>query len=302
MYFEIIREVLDDAINNCASDHQLSRQHVLSEIRKHIDHTQQQHNTGNSQIEYNNPLCRLGYLYRHVGIGATLFEKTLVDDKGLQMAVGNAVNGGTLSVCSLGGGPGTELLGIGKYLLSQQVGVPRRINFCVLDNIPQWAETWTPLAEAVESKMQKAWGTGAVVSPIFQPIDVLDPDSYSDYSSLFKQMDVVVCNYLLSENKDHLDRAKQAIQHIASRTNSGCVFVVIDRLEYTTNFRQDVVHLFESALGSAVEVNERSGVMDSDERADVLGEELRGCLGFPRLTFRTKNMEPTVFWFAVTKS
>ena len=301
MYFEIIRQVLDEAIDAYASDNQLSRQDILPEIRKHIDKMEKEHRKASPQIEYSNPLCRLGYLYRHVGVGATFFEKTLGDKK-VQAAIVNAIADGALNVCCLGGGPGTEMLGIGKYLLPQKVGMPIRINFTVLDNVSQWAETWMQLAGAVEREMEKARGSGVVISRNFHQVDVLDPASYRDYSWLFRQANVVVCNQLLSENKNHLGLAKQAIQHLASRTSDGCVFVVIDRLEYITTFQQDVVDLFESIFGPTIKVNGYSGIMDSAERADALGEELRRYLGSPRLQFRTRNGEPTVFWFAVTKN
>lgn len=55
-------------------------------------------------------------------------------------------------MCAVGGGPGTELLGLAKYLL-RKPGFPKRIAFTLLDSVPQWAETWQQLADAVEEEL-----------------------------------------------------------------------------------------------------------------------------------------------------
>ena len=80
VYFDIIREILNRSIEAYMLDNNQSRSEVLVEIRKQIDSTQVQHykKYDDPEIDYSNPLCRLGYLYRHAGVNATFFERILI--------------------------------------------------------------------------------------------------------------------------------------------------------------------------------------------------------------------------------
>ena len=301
MYFEIVKQVVEQGIADYAAAYSIGRDEVLTKMKSHIDHTQKQHYKSDPEISYDDPLCRLGYLHRHAGINATLFERVLKEDQALQTTITDAETRGRLRVCSLGGGPGTELLGLVKYLLRQKVKAPQRIDFTVLDNVYYWAETWEQLAEAAEGVLEAELGSDRpTVSQGFLSFDVFDPSSYDGLPSKFKNVDIVVCNYLFSENKDNLDDAKRAIPRLSRLVSDGCAFVVIDRLENNTDFVSNVVSIFESVFGP-VKVNEVSGLMDLDEEKSVLGNDLLGRLGNPRLQFRTNNGRPTVFWFTVQK-
>ena len=118
---------------------------------------------------------------------------------------------------------------------------------------------------------------------------------------MFKEVDVVVCNYLFSENKNKLGDAAQAIARLSQLVRNGCTFVVIDRLETNPNFVKSVAGVFEPVFGQ-VDVNRVAGLMDLDEDKSVFGNELLERLGNPRIQFRTPfGGQPTVFWFAVQK-
>lgn len=302
MYFKIVKEVLERGISDCVAEYNISRDEVLTRMRSHIDDTQTQHYQLSPDINYDDPLCRLGYLYRHAGINATFFEHVLNDDHVMTEAISNAITSGRLSVCSLGGGPGTELLGLTKHLLNRQSKAPNRIDFRVLDNVNHWAETWDQLANAAENVLETELGRGRpMVSPRFLQFDALNPTSYEGFPSMFKSVDIVVCNYLFSENKDNLDDAKQAIARLSGLVSDGCAFVVIDRHENNTHFVKNVASMFESVLGP-VTVNVFDGVMDPDEQSSAFGDELLERLGYPRVDFRRDYRgRPKVFWFTVQK-
>ena len=87
------------------------------------------------------------------------------------------------------------------------------------------------------------------IAPMFLPFDVLDSASYRNLVAQFKKIDIVVFNYLFSENKTKLEEAQQALEHLAQITPNDCAFVVIDRLENNPQFTNEVVRLFESAFG-----------------------------------------------------
>ena len=219
-----------------------------------------------------------------------------------QDVITSSVKAEKLTVCSLGGGPGTELLGLTKFLSRQAKKVPPRIEFTVLDNVNHWAETWKQLAKAAERTFEAQFGKGQViVEQNFLKDDALDPSTYIGYPSFFKEVNLVVCNYLFSENQTKLDEAGQAISNLAHIVSDGCIFVVIDRLEQNTNFVKKVEELFQSLFGQ-VQVQHLAGIMDPDEQVSELGDELREKLEYPRLKFRTRHYgSPTAFWFTVQK-
>ena len=306
MYIELVRDILLGHVEKYASDNNRTKVEVLTQIREQMDSTSSEYWSEQPSIEYENPLCRLGYLYRHVTANATLFEHVLDIADEVSSKI-RAAAGDVLNVCALGGGPGTELLGLAKYMLRRHHRpMPRRLNFAVLDNVPQWAETWTPLADAVESQLASQGDQGGqqpTIVPSFQTMDVLDASSYASYAFQFSRADIVVYNYLFSENKSQLGDAEPAIQRLAELTRPGCKFVVIDRLEGDPQFSDDVMELFNSVFDDDIQSTTHNGVLAADEQIEDLGDELLDILGKPRMTFFRdyEKRIPTVFWFVAER-
>ena len=203
MYFEIVRRVVEEAVELHAASSQKSSDEVLAEIGGHIVETSSEHRQAEPQIQYEEPLCRLGYLYMHGAAHATLFEKAIQNSTVLRLKIENASQG-VLKICSMGGGPGTELMGLAKYLVKKSILTPpRKISFTVIDNVYAWADTWTQLAEATEGELRSSLNRNGmgwpVVSDKFLPYDAFDSSSYRLHSVQFRDLDVMVFNYLFSE-------------------------------------------------------------------------------------------------------
>ena len=300
MYFQIVKRIIDEVVDLHADSSGQTAPEVLNEIRAQIEATSGQHwSDDDPEIEYNDPLCRIGYLYSHATANATVFEKALSDSDYPSRKMRNGSRG-TLNICSMGGGPGTELLGISKYLSQHPYLVqPRRIEFTIVDEVQEWADTWTQLAEASEEELRSSLASydiePPVISPQFLGFDVLDPSTYKKFPHIFKKTDMVVFNYLFSENKAKLDAVQQALAELAKTTREDCAFVVIDRLESNPIFTNKVVKLFESAFGVEVCCLYRRGTIDSDEQTSQMGGKLIDSLGrWPRTTFKA-------FWFMVAR-
>jgi hypothetical protein len=305
MYIDLIKRILEEAVETYAAASGMAVSEVLGKIREHIDATAKEHQKDEPGILYNDPLCRLGYLYRHATANATLFEWVLRDSGELRTVIRHSV-GNRLNMCAVGGGPGTELLGLAKFLMLRSSGYPKKIMFTVLDSVPQWAETWQQLADAVEDELQRATKDVSAacpsIAPAFLPLDVLKAESYRSYAYQFSNSHVIVFNYLFSENKTRLEDAKGAVARLYEMAPKGCVLVVIDRLERGTTFQSDVVGIFTNLLKKDFKVHEFSGSLDSDEQTKNMGELLYNTLGNPRVKFFTDIFRyPTVFWLVVVK-
>ena len=188
-----------------------------------------------------------------------------------------------------------------------RVDGPRKISFTVIDNVYAWADTWTQLAEATEEDLRSSLNRNGMELPtvahMFLPYDAFDSSSYRLHSVQFRELDVVVFNYLFSENKTKLGRAQEAISELARVTGPKCVFVVIDRLESNTSFTNDVVGIFDSATGMKIDYSTFGGKIDADEQTSELGPMLKAAIKRnPRLPFYNFGSgTSTVFWFVVER-
>lgn len=303
MYFKAVKRILDRAIGDYSNDNGLSVPTVHAAIANHIVATSAEHYNPAPNINYDNPLCRLGYLYVHAGANATLFERTLRGSDTLD-AVLKARTGGELAVCTVGGGPGTELLGLCRHLLGRD-SVPRHIRFTVLDGVKEWAETWAHLADEVDELLADRFGTERpIIHRTFQEMDVVDVAEYTSYAWLFRKVEIFVFNYLVSENKVRIDDFEKTLTIIVRKAQNLARFVFIDRLEAGT-FRDDlrgVVTRSGLTIAEDFEINNcmEDPVADFECYPEAFGGG-PGSRRFPRRWFQKKDGRPTVFTLVAYK-
>jgi hypothetical protein len=298
LYFKIVREVLDKSIEAYARTKGLPVSNIDAQISDHIQATSSEHQNPDPNIDYNDPLCRLGYLFTHVGANATLFEKTIIKSSSLSSFI-SGKSDQKVALCTVGGGPGTELLGLTKYLLVSEI-VPSEVAFTVLDRVPEWGESWEFLADASQNLLKNSLGKCPVIQRGFYPMDAVNPQSYTDYAWLFERVDIIIFNYLISENKVRLNEFEQTLSLMTQKVKEGCIFVVIDRLERQTSFREDMTELFKRSDLETLDELKISGVMDDNESA--LGDYPERFNWRPRRWFRTRQAHhPTVFALVAKK-
>lgn len=300
MYFTIVRELLDDAIPKYAGVKGIAVSAVDMMIASHIAATSDEHNKNpDPDINYDDYLCRLGYLYVHAGANGCLFERTVRDSDELRETIRARAQEG-LSVCSVGGGPGTELLGLYAFLQHARV-VPAKITFTVLDGVQHWSETWRALAKAAEKRLA-GHGRTVALSREFQTMDVTDPNEFDNYAELFGEQDILVFNYLLSENKVRFTEFNATLAKLLSLAKPGARFVFIDRIEYSggSTFADDVESMVRASGLAGVERTNHNGCMAESD--DELASYIPRFGRRPRRWFRTvQSRWPTAFSVVGTK-
>jgi hypothetical protein len=295
-YYEAVKKILDQAIASYSQREGIPTEVIDARIAEHIKETSEEHHNPDPNINYRLPLCRLGYLFSHAGANACLFERTIRDSSALSDRIEEKTNQ-PLYMCTIGGGPGTELLGLTKYLLFRQKA-PSDIHFKVIDNIVQWGESWEHLARISEDLLNEK----PKVHRYFYSVDATDRHNFVDLAWLFENVDIIVLNYFLSENQVRIPDFEQVLEILIQRTGDHGLFVIIDRLERNTTFRQDVTDLFARSCLEIVEQDEIGGAMDDEY--DPLNEYIeRFGDRKPRKWFRTyQRHHPTAFWFVAQKS
>lgn len=303
VYFESLKQVLDQTISRYCRKKQVSSNEIDRLIVQHITNTDNQHDSPSPDIDYDEPLCRIGYLYVHAGVNATLFERTINQSKDLSSFINRRSNS-SLSICAVGGGPGTELLGLTKYFLLQGC-LPAELEFTILDSVPHWSETWGQLADVCQSLLFDRFGLACVIHRSFQTMDTVDAKSYQNYGWLFEETDIFVYNYLLSENQIRLDDFQNAFAEMIADASSGCFFVIIDRLERNSDFRNRVTELVSRSSLQICNEFELGGGADGvvTDRETAFGEYIqRFAPRRPRRWIRTQMMKyPTAFAIVARK-
>jgi|GEM_PF-1342624 len=313
MYFKAIKNILDDATDSYSQDMGQSIDSICAKMGEHLQEMAKQHYEDDPVIAYNDPLCRLAYLYKHVAANATLFERALTHIDATNKVL-KARAGKKLRVCSIGGGPGSELLGLVKFLVrtaKPKKFMPERIEFTIFDLVPQWGESWGQLANQAESILKEEGKSGSFDAPLiahnFYPLDITKKKSYSDFAWLLKTMDLVIFNYVISENLESLDDIAAALKLIAKKSDDDAALVFVDRKEYSNRINDWLLTVLPSAGFMLTEspIFEK-GTLDSEDQVDKhLGDYPKKIGQTPRTKFWRQTPQgriPTAFYLAAQKT
>jgi len=304
-YFETLKKVLDKALAEYDDPEGRRLHQVDAEIVKHMQKTTKQHYQPEPDIDYDNPLCRLGYLYTHAGANANLFERSLARSCILKELI-KSKNAKRLTICAVGGVPGTELLGLTKYLLINTNGsAPKEIRFRLLDKVEEWNETWEQISDACSDSLLQN-GLQVAIHPFPNRIDVIDPTSYKNLAWAFRNVDLFVFNYLLSENQIRLNDFAGALSEMVNKASSGCYFVFIDRVEYDrqrSTFDMEAVKRIVQATGLPMEEDFPLGHVMTDDKQVWCNYLQRFSPRKPRFSLMRddKDKNPTVRVFVAKR-
>lgn len=210
--FQLIKRVLDDAymhIDEATTPRDTAIRNMLSSLSK------QYATLGGSyaNIDYGDPATRFAYVYRYVTSHANLVYTIISRSKTLSDLF-EATN--EVDLACIGGGPGSDLLGVLKYL--QQEAWEGRLSVEIFDREAAWGETWSGLFKRVD--------TAVSVNTTFQTFDVLD-DRFKRFNR-YLQSDLFTMIYFVSEVYGIRGKAKIFFDHMLSKAKRGALLLYID--------------------------------------------------------------------------
>lgn len=144
-------------------------------------------NLNRTPIDYRDPATRFAYVYRYVATHGDYVVQLLT--RANAAIGGNVFPTGTARVSCIGGGPGSDILAIVKYLADYKEERVTKLKVFLLDKEQAWADTWDDLEEKLD--------VGCELRTTFQPLDVLKPDWVSQRH--FLEADVYTLSYFVSE-------------------------------------------------------------------------------------------------------
>lgn len=219
--FELVKIALDELYAEAVSEYGKSTD---EEIKKRIAYLSTSYgkleNVERKPVDYKDPATRFAYVFKYVAAHGDYLVQVLAELR--SHAGGPIFSDGTLRVSCVGGGPGSDIIAVIKYLTSKSAKEPATKVICyLLDREQAWADTWTELDESLNSSVH--------LNANFQPLDVTNKESWQAQKK-FLQADLFTMSYFVSEvmslDKDGI--VSEFWKELFKSAKSGSLFVYVD--------------------------------------------------------------------------
>jgi hypothetical protein len=291
MYFKTIKTALDALIAGICQHRGVTPEVACQLAGAYLRNMSQEWRSGQTPtIAYGDPLCRFAYLYCHTAANAAIFELFLRSHQPTTNYLIQKLNENEeLRVCAFGGGPGTELLALTKFLSlrSSQLLGHGEVSFTLIDNTAEWAESWSALHQAIKSSFETQYGSRRnwpfTISKMFQPYDMTRVEQFANLPQLFTQ-DLYVMNYVVSEIFENHQALAAVVQNMVQNAPIGARFMIVDRNQnqVVANCRQ----LLQLAGLNEEYYLDSSTNMDADEQLVDLEPYKTHVTWAPRVNWR----------------
>jgi Putative SAM-dependent methyltransferase len=187
--FELVKIALDELYEEGQKQYGNSLDKKIKERMGYLTESYGQLTDPNREpVNYKDPATRFAYVYKYVAAHGDYLVQVMQRLKARQ---GNIFEAERVRVSCVGGGPGSDIIGVLKYLDDHQNDEPvRRVTCYLLDKEQAWADTWTELGESLEAHV--------AVNANFQALDVSCKQSWSTQKK-FLDADIFTMSYFVSE-------------------------------------------------------------------------------------------------------
>lgn len=227
--------VIKDIIESLFADNSIiPNGEIYSEIATHSgdlhDYYHGRRIPGRALPCYENYLCQVAYLYTYAPLRANLVKYIFDKDPDLPRYLESVYkDNGRLKICVLGSGPGTEMIGLAKWLkkgtVPQCLSELPVLKFVLLDKVKQWEHC----CKLVESQLQN-YDCFMNIS-CFYSFDITNPVGSNYLAIKFHEVDLYIISYMLSELGDHsYDQPfRDAFIKVVEQAKNGSKFLFVDR-------------------------------------------------------------------------
>ena len=289
-FFSTVKAALDSLIAGICAHRGVSRDVALQMAGTHLKNMSVEWRSGRTPtIAYGDPLCRFAYLYCHTPANANICDLFIRSDPATAAFIVERLNRAEeLRVCAFGGGPGTELLALTKFLRrahgKDAITAHGEVVFTLLDNVPEWVESWGALETAIKADFARDYGVRRAwpftISKSFQPFDMTHVEQYANLNQLLIQ-DLYILNYVVSEILGENAPLQGLINLMVDHAPMGGRFVIIDRDQDGISDRAET--LLRNAGLTLTPIQKSTTNMDGDEQMADLGDYLNSIGWSPRV-------------------
>jgi hypothetical protein len=207
--------------------------------------------------DYSKAVTRFAYIFKYVTSHANVVYQLLRTSP--QLAV--LFDRPQLSISCIGGGTGSDFLGILKYIINDTKKTPQlRVN--LFDKEPAWSECWNDVDEKLRSQLR--------ISTSFVPFDVTDPKTWANYQK-FLSSDLFTMIYFMSEINSLREEAEAFFTNLFENAKPGSLILYVDN--NSPKFYGWLDSLVATHKWKVLKTGEqRLGMADLSEQKKDLGE------------------------------
>jgi hypothetical protein len=216
--FELVKEVLDETYDEIEG----TEEEKDDRIKKALGYlTDWYHRklVGYGGPDYADPVLRFAYIFKYVTSHANLVYSFLQYEEDVL----DLLKREQVTITCLGGGPGSDLLGILKLLLSRrrkEGEKTQKVLAYICDREQAWSDSWGDIGMRIPE------GDGVQLNTICAPHDALDPKTWRERKSL--RADLFTMVYFMSELYAHHDEAEAYFEHVLAGAQPGALLLFID--------------------------------------------------------------------------
>ena len=252
--FQLIKGVLDEAYDLIEGSDQEKDEKIRSRIGKF--HQEFGNILKSMDIDYEDPVSRFAYIYVYVTSHANIVYENIK----MHSLLGDCFDGDKLVVTCIGGGPGSDFLGIIKYMT--KFGKKCCLYCNMLDKEKAWHEPWMDVDQKVAAEFR--------LSTNFVPLDVTEEESWRAHRKVL-QADLFTLIYFISEVSSQKDKAEPYFNFLFSHAKSGAKFLFVD------NGHSEFYNWFDNMAQANGIIIKESDILKAMMPYDEEASDLAGC-------------------------
>jgi len=258
--FELVKGTLTDLFVQIQSAHGAG---AVGVIQKELISLSAQYSnltaTNRKPLDYSDPVTRFAYVYAYVAAHSNWIQSFVSNVEEIRHLIRST---DPVRVTCLGGGPGTELVGLIRAC--NGFGRKAPLTCFLVDSEDGWAETWTEVDHKI--------GASFKVSTAFRRVDITNPPALANLTKAF-EADLFIANFFLSEIFSFRDKAAPFLSGLATSAKPGALVLYIDNCsDQFTNYAES---LFDKAHFDLIyKIDKEHLQISSNEEKKDLGEFL----------------------------
>lgn len=256
--FDVLRDVIQASLYSLTNE-ETSRLGQAIGALEYLYNRLEENDPADQRPDFDDPVVRVAYLYKYVAFNAAVLAEvfSLVPD-----LVKPLFAQPDLTVVCLGGGPGSEIIGLSKYLTQQKPAGFQHLSVILVDRCGGWSNDWLRV-----TSRGIADGPWRITSAYASPTDVCQASSQRLVRS-FSGARLYTSLYFLSELLNDKDRAAPFLATTFAKADPGSVFFFLDNRR---NVQYEwVFPLLTDAGWNVAKHWTGEWVLDSDEEKQTL--------------------------------
>ena len=307
-YFDVLRGAFEQLVDRVSHSSERSRDSVTDDIVDAFIEMRDNYTTygRRPEVKFHEERFRIAYLLYSTASNGYFTEYALTNDKQLNAWLNNKLSSdGEISVCTLGGGPGSEILGLAQWIIRQQFEKRIVITPSLTDR-NSWIWEREAVKNSLDGWLMLTYGDDPFAWPLVleqaapATVDLRYPGTLSNIDDLIPNQDFFLFSYSLSElfQQYELTASIPVLSQLESNSKQSAKFLIVDRNQPTL---RNLVKQFVDRSGMRI-------LGHTDDNLEIISmpkKDSPKSLGnvFNRLKRRghVPRTQGKVFWFVSEK-